>query len=195
MTFKEKLKREHPVRARLADPGCPEDYGYEPVNSECPCNTCEECWNREIPEVKTTSTQPVLKVMLDPGAIMPTRAHKNDGGLDLYATKGGWIFPKSRKVFGTGFHASIPAGFVGLLTSKSGMMLKGITSRGTIDSDYNGEIRAVLFNHSWKFIRIRQNQKISQLVILPIITPDLELVDSLDETERGNGGFGSTGKF
>lgn len=136
-----------------------------------------------------------MKVAVEVGAIVPRRAHVTDAGLDLCATKGGWIFPKSRKIFGTGFHASIPAGFVGLLTSKSGMMGKGITSRGTIDCGYTGEIRAVLFNHSWKFIRIRPNQKITQLVILPIITPDLELVDGLEETERGNGGFGSTGAF
>lgn len=137
-----------------------------------------------------------MKVAVEAGAFVPRRAHKNDAGLDLYATKGGWIFPKSKKTFGTGFHASIPAGFVGLLTSKSGMMDKqGITSRGTIDSDYTGEIRAVLFNHSWKFIRIKQHQKITQLVILPIIKPELELVDGLEETERGNGGFGSTGMF
>lgn len=136
-----------------------------------------------------------IKVVVDPGANIPTRAHKNDAGLDLYATKGGWIFPKCRKIFGTGTHASIPAGFVGLLTSKSGLMSRGITSRGTIDSDYTGEIRAVLFNHSWRFIRIKPHQKITQLVILPIITPDPEVVDNLLATDRGNGGFGSTGKF
>lgn len=136
-----------------------------------------------------------MKVAVEAGAVVPRRAHKNDAGLDLYATKGGWIFPKCRKTFGTGFHAAIPAGFVGLLTSKSGMMAKGITNRGTIDSDYTGEIRAVLFNHSWKFIRIRPNQKITQLVILPIITPDLELVDGLEDTERGSNGFGSSGIF
>ena len=136
-----------------------------------------------------------IKMVVDPGCCIPTRAHKKDAGLDLYATKGGWIFPKCRKTFGTGTHAAIPAGFVGLLTSKSGMMAKGITSRGTIDADYVGEIRAVLFNHSWKFIRIKPGQKITQLVILPIITPDPEIVDKLEETERGCGGFGSTGKF
>jgi dUTP pyrophosphatase len=136
-----------------------------------------------------------LKVAVDPGCDIPVRAHKDDAGLDLYATKGGWIFPKCRKTFGTGTHASIPAGFVGLLTSKSGMMSKGITSRGTIDSGYTGEIRAVLFNHSWRFVRIRRHQKITQLVILPIITPELEIVDGLEDTERGNGGFGSTGRF
>lgn len=136
-----------------------------------------------------------MKVMVDNGASIPNRAHKMDAGLDLYAKKGGLIFPKCRKVFGTGTHAAIPAGYVGLLTSKSGMMSKGITSRGTIDSGYTGEIRAVLFNHSWKFIKIKPYQKITQLVLFPIITPELELVDSMETTERGNGGFGSTGIF
>lgn len=135
-----------------------------------------------------------MKIVVDLGCVVPIRAHKTDAGLDLYATKSGWIFPKCRKVFGTGTHAAIPAGYVGLLTSKSGMMLKGLTSRGTIDSGYTGEIRAVLFNHSWRFVRIKKHQKITQLVLLPIITPELELVDKLDETERGDGGFGSTGK-
>jgi dUTP pyrophosphatase len=136
-----------------------------------------------------------MKIMVDVGANIPARAHKNDAGLDLYSMKDGWIFPKCRKVFGTGFHAAIPSGHVGLLTSKSGMMLKGITSRGTIDSGFTGEIRAVLFNHSWKFIRIRKGQKISQLVLLPIITPELEFSSSLEDTDRGTGGFGSTGAF
>ena len=137
-----------------------------------------------------------MKVAVDPGANIPTRAHKTDAGLDLYAKEGGWIFPFSRKAFDTGVHVAIPEGFVGLLTSKSGLMLnKGITSRGTIDSGYVGTIRAVLFNHSWKFIKIKPKQKITQLVILPIITPDPGIVDSLDDTERGNGGFGSTGAF
>lgn len=134
-----------------------------------------------------------MKVKID--GYMPMRAHSTDAGLDLFATKGGWIFPKCRKVFGTGLHASIPERYVGMLTSKSGMMKKGITSRGTIDSGYTGEIRAVLFNHSWRFVKIKPGQKITQLVILPIITPELELVSDLEETERGNGGFGSTGAF
>ena len=134
-----------------------------------------------------------MKVVLDPGASV-TRAHKNDAGLDLYATKGGWIFPKCRKTFDTGVHAEIPENFVGLLTSKSGLMAMGITSRGTIDSGYTGSIKAVLFNHSFRIVRIKKHQKVTQLVLMPIITPETELVDRLDETERGDGGFGSTGK-
>lgn len=137
-----------------------------------------------------------IKVVADEGANIPNRAHKSDAGLDLYATKGGWIFPFCRKAFDTGIHVAIPEGYVGLLTSKSGLMDKqGITSRGTIDCGYTGSIRAVLFNHSWKFIKIKPRQKITQLVILPIITPDPEVVGSLDATDRGKGGFGSTGAF
>ena len=136
-----------------------------------------------------------MKIAVDYGANIPIRAHKNDAGLGLFATKGGWILPKSRKIFGTGVHAEIPEGFVGMLTSKSGMMAKGITSRGTIDCGYTGEIKAVLFNHSWKPIRIKPNQKITQLVLLPIITPELDFVDCLGATDRGANGFGSTGAF
>lgn len=134
-----------------------------------------------------------MRVVVDVGANIPTRAHKDDAGLDLYATKGGWIWPKSRKVFGTGVHAEIPQGYVGMLTSKSGLMLKGITSRGTIDCGYTGEIRAVLYNHSWLPVRIKKGQKITQLVLMRIAYPTLEFVDTLTETERANGGFGSSG--
>lgn len=136
-----------------------------------------------------------IKIAVNPGCSIPIRAYANDAGLDLFATKDGWIFPKCRKTFGTGCHVAVPAGFVGMLTSKSGMMGKGVTSRGTIDSGYTGEIRAVLFNQSWWFKRIKKGQKITQLVLMPIITPELELVEELEDTERGTGGFGSTGKF
>lgn len=139
--------------------------------------------------------EPNLKVVVDQGASMPTRAHKTDAGLDLRAKKSGWIFPKSRKAFDTGIHTAIPEGYVGMLTSKSGMMLKGITSRGTIDSDYRGSIRAILYNHSWLPYHVKRGQKITQLVIMPIIIPELEYVNELEDTDRGDGGFGSTGRF
>lgn len=126
---------------------------------------------------------------------IPTRAHENDAGLDLYAREGGWILPKCRKTFGTGVHIAIPKGAVGFLTSKSGLMSEGITSRGTIDCDYTGEVRAILYNQSWLPKRIRKGQKITQLVIVPIIIPGLRIVSEMEDTERGDGGFGSTGKF
>lgn len=159
------------------------------------CGDCEFFDNRGGEYVEVPDSE-IMEVFVSPGSGIPTRAHKNDAGLDLYATKGGWIMPKSRKTFGTGCHAMIKPGFVGFLTSKSGMMAKqGITSRGTIDSGYTGEIKAVLFNHSWLPVKIKAGQKITQMVIIPIQTPEIECVDKLDDTARGEGGFGSTGQF
>ena len=136
-----------------------------------------------------------MKILLDPGAIMPTRAHETDAGLDLYSPVRQVIRANDREKIDTGVHVEIPQGYVGMITSKSGLMAKeGITSRGTIDCGYTGSIQAVLFNHSRKDYIVEKGQKITQLVIMPIITPTLELVDSLDDTERGAGGFGSTGK-
>jgi dUTP pyrophosphatase len=71
----------------------------------------------------------------------------------------------------------------------------GLTSNGVIDSGYTGSIRVKLYNHGQRAVRIHKEQKISQLVLLPIITPKLVVVDHLEETERGNGCFGSSGKF
>lgn len=135
-----------------------------------------------------------MKIALDFGSFMPTRAHKSDAGLDLYAMHSAVIPPCGHCKIETGVHAEIPVGYVGLLTSKSGLMSKGITSRGTIDSGYTGSIKAVLYNHSHNCFQIEAGQKITQMVILPIITPELEVVDSLDETDRADGGFGSSGK-
>lgn len=135
-----------------------------------------------------------LEVKLDRNAVMPNRAHKDDGGLDLFAAETVYIAPHTHEIVETGIHVAIPRGFVGLLTSKSGLMGKGITCRGTIDSGYTGSIKAVMFNHSGKAYKVEQGSKVTQLVILPIITPEVELVDFLEETERGANGFGSSGK-
>ena len=137
-----------------------------------------------------------LKVMLDDGAFMPTRAHETDAGLDLYATEDATIFRHGSFTFDTGVHVEIPEGFVGFLKSKSGLNVnQGIQSAGVIDCGYTGSIRVKLYNHGSGMVHIKRGQKISQLVLLPIITPELELVDALEETERGSGGFGSSGAF
>lgn len=135
-----------------------------------------------------------MRIQLDTGAKMPTRGHATDAGLDLYSMEDGYVFAGEHAIFNTGVHVEIPAGYVGLITSKSGLMAKGITSRGTIDSGYTGSIKAVLFNHGDKGYLVRKGDKITQLVLLPIITPELEVVEHLEETERANGGFGSTGR-
>jgi dUTP pyrophosphatase len=136
-----------------------------------------------------------MKMLLDTGAITPTRAHSTDAGLDLYSPIRKVIRANDWESIDTGVHLEIPQGYVGMVTSKSGLMAnEGITSRGTIDCGYTGSIKAVLFNHSKRDYIVEKGQKITQLVIMPIITPDLEIVDSLCDTERGNNGFGSTGK-
>lgn len=137
-----------------------------------------------------------LKVVLDPEAKMPCRAHSADAGYDLFSREDATIFPNSGGKFDTGVHIAIPEGYVGFLKSKSGLNVRhNCQSEGVIDSGYTGSIMVKLFNHGSQAVEIKKGQKISQLVLLPIITPDLEQVDSLEDTERGNGGFGSTGKF
>lgn len=135
-----------------------------------------------------------MKIKLDPGAYMPERAHDEDAGLDLRAKESAWVHPEEFIVIDTGVHVAVPHGYVGLITSKSGLMAQGITCRGTIDSGYTGSIRAVLYNHSKNGILVTAGDKICQLVLVPIIAPELELVAELEETERGDGGFGSTGR-
>lgn len=136
-----------------------------------------------------------MRIKLDQGAVMPSRAHEHDAGLDLYAAETAYIAPHSWVAVSTGVHAEIPKGFVGLLTSKSGLMAKhGLTCRGTIDAGYTGTIKAVVFNHSDQVYKVTAGDKVTQMVIMPIITPELELVDVLEQTERGGHGFGSTGK-
>ena len=149
-----------------------------------------------------------MKIKLDEGAIMPTRAHAFDAGLDLYAPKTvsipgskysssygyGKVYVGSRTV-DTGVHVQIPEGFVGFIKSKSGLMANyGLLTDGTIDSGYTGSIRVTMFNTTCKDYVINAGEKVAQLVIQPCVLPRLELVDELEETDRGAGGFGSTGK-
>lgn len=136
-----------------------------------------------------------MKVMLDKNTKMPTRAHEDDAGLDIYSREEKWVAAGSSATFDTGVHVEIPKGYVGFLKSKSGLNVKyGIVSEGVIDSGYTGSIVVKLYNHGDRHCLVKVNDKITQLVLLPIITPDLELVNSLDETDRGDKGFGSTGR-
>lgn len=136
-----------------------------------------------------------MKIKIDTGAKIPTRAHDTDAGLDLYAREAQIVPAKESAKFDTGVHIELPAGTVGMLKSKSGLNVKhGITSEGVIDVGYTGSIVVKLYNNSGYDYKVEAGDKISQLVILPILTPELEIVETLDDTERGSGGFGSTGK-
>ncbi len=135
-----------------------------------------------------------IKIMLDKGAKMPSRAHEWDAGFDLYARETQIIGGKEDGTFDTGVHIQIPKGYVGFLKSKSGLNVKsGINGEGVIDAGYTGSIVVKLYNHSGSDKRFNAGDKIIQLVLLPVFTPELELADSFEETERGDNGFGSSG--
>lgn len=137
-----------------------------------------------------------MKIKLDPGATrMPTRAHEADAGLDLYSRDTAIIWAGKSEVFDTGVHIELPKDTVGYIKSKSGLCMKHgiINTGGTIDEGYTGSIKVKLFNLGDTHYVVNKGDKIAQLVIHPILKPDLELVEELDETERGSNGFGSTG--
>lgn len=140
-----------------------------------------------------------MKINLDENAILPTRAHPYDAGLDLYMPMD--KAPQCIAPFGgsvtidTGVHIAIPQHFAGLVKSKSGLMVRHkIVTDGTVDCNYTGSIRVTLFNHGEASYTIRPGDKIAQLVIVPCCLPPLEVVEYLDRTDRGDNGFGSTGR-
>lgn len=137
-----------------------------------------------------------MKVKLDEGAKMPTKAHETDAGFDIYSKEKQIVPAKESAIFDTGVHIELPPNTVGMLKSKSGLNVKhGIVSDGVIDVGYTGSIKVKLYNHSGYDYTVEAGDKISQLVILPLADVGLlELVDCLGETDRGDNGFGSSGK-
>lgn len=136
-----------------------------------------------------------MKITLDEGAVMPQRAHKQDAGLDLFSREDRVILDGDSAVFDTGVHIELPPGTYGRLESKSGLNIHYdiVCLGGTIDEGYTGSIRVKLYNLGKKPYMIRKGQKIIQLTIIQCVRPELEIVDRLEETERGEKGFGSTG--
>lgn len=137
-----------------------------------------------------------MKIKLDKGAYAPVRAHRWDAGLDLRSPVDVIVLAKNSTVINTGVHMEIPAGYVGFLKSKSGLNVKhGLTTEGVIDCGYTGAIVVKVYNLSKTDYIIHRGDKITQLVLLPVYlgNPD-EIVDELEATERGDDGFGSTGK-
>jgi dUTP pyrophosphatase len=135
-----------------------------------------------------------MNVQLDPGAYMPDRAHVPDAGADLFTPVDFTLYGNSHKTIDTGVHIEIPYGYVGMVKSKSGLMLEGILTDGTVDSGYTGSIRVVLFNHSEHTRDFKAGEKIAQLVIMKIVSPAFEQVEKVNGGDRGDGGFGSTGR-
>lgn len=150
------------------------------------------------PELRTTqSGTPVATYRL---AVNRRRsadgAQEADAGLDLYSREYCMLRCGESACFDTGVHVAIPSGYVGMLKSKSGLNVRdGLTSEGVIDSGYTGSIVVKLYNHGERAVRIDKGQKISQLVILPCLLGKTVQADRLDDTARGDGGFGSTGRM
>ncbi len=138
--------------------------------------------------------------LLHPKAQVPTYGTKDAAGADLYACLEDpvTIKPGQTQFLPTGLAVAIPAGHVGLVLARSGLACKrGLAPAnkvGVIDSDYRGEVLVALHNHSAQQQRVEPGDRVAQLVIVPILSPSLRVVDDLSETERGEGGFGSTGR-
>ena len=136
-----------------------------------------------------------MKVKLDDFAFIPERAHNTDAGLDLKSPICIEIPARSSAVIDTGVHVDLPIGTVGFLKSKSGLNVNhDITSDGVIDVGYTGSIKVKLYNHGITTYQVLRGDKITQLVVVECHFPDVEIVEELDGTERGNKGFGSTGR-
>lgn len=136
---------------------------------------------------------------LSPGSILPTKTHEHDAGWDFYAPvnmEAVTLWPHQRMVIKTGISVAIPVGWYLQIMSRSGLACKGIDARaGVIDCTYRGEIGIVLHNDSNLTEReIKPGDKIAQGVFLPVPSVNWEEVDTLDDTARGSGGYGSSGR-
>ena len=135
-----------------------------------------------------------IKLLTDT-AIAPTYATDGSAGMDLYSDVGFHIYPGESALISLGISVEIDSDKVGLIWPRSGLAAKfGIdTGAGVIDPDYRGLVMVLLFNHGDETYVVKRGDRIAQLLIVPCYRPTIEIVDSLDETERGAGGFGSTG--
>lgn len=139
--------------------------------------------------------EPVIDCQLQPGAHLPQRAHPTDAGADLRALAACEIYPGEQKLVDTGVAVKIPRGFAGFIFNRSSQGKRGITiphSVGVIDSDYRGNLKVLLKNISEDPYIIQAGDRIAQLVVQRVELPTFR--DAWNDTQRGTGGFGSTGQ-
>lgn len=141
---------------------------------------------------------PIQVKKLDPGAILPMRAHAGDAGADLYAVEEVTLTPGERALVGTGIAIALPMGTVGLIHPRSGLAAKhGLTivnAPGTVDAQYRGELKVCLLNTDrTEPFTVTPGMRIAQLVVEKVELVEFVEADVLEETERGEGGYGSTG--
>jgi dUTP pyrophosphatase len=140
-------------------------------------------------------TQPTIACKIEPGARLPERAHPSDAGADLFSRDNCEIYPGEQKLVDTGIAVKIPRGFAGFIFNRSSQGKRGITiphSVGVIDADYRGNLKVLLKNISEDPYVIEAGDRIAQLVVQRVELPTF--YDAWNDTQRGTGGFGSTGQ-
>ena len=134
---------------------------------------------------------------VDPDAKLPYRANKGDAGLDLFSIEEKVIEPGETALIRTGIQIELPKGTEAQVRPRSGLALKHsvtiLNSPGTIDQGYRGEINVILINHGRELFQVEKQMRIAQMVIAPVLSVTLEEIDTLSASERGEGGFGSSG--
>ncbi|EXJ54425.1 dUTP pyrophosphatase [Cladophialophora yegresii CBS 114405] len=148
-----------------------------------------------VPKLTSTSHPPLLIKKLSPNATTPTRGSAFAAGYDLYASKPATIPARGKALVSTDLSIATPEGTYGRIAPRSGLAAKHFidTGAGVIDADYRGEVKVLLFNHADTDFEVNKGDRIAQLVLERIYTPEIVEVDSLEESVRGAGGFGSTG--
>jgi dUTP diphosphatase len=144
------------------------------------------------------SGEPLRVTRLDPRATLPTRAYPGDAGLDLYALETAVLEPGQRMSVPTGIAVEIPEGQAGLVLPRSGLAARFgialVNAPGLIDAGYRGEVRVLLLNTDRdQAVTIEPRDRIAQLVLVRVETPDVLEVEALELSQRGAGGFGSSG--
>jgi dUTP pyrophosphatase len=133
---------------------------------------------------------------MSPESKLPLYQHPGDAGLDLFSAVDDVIAAGEVKAIPTGIKMAIPEGFVGLIWDKSGLSLRGVHRlAGVVDAGYRGEVRVVLANLSREPFAIQRGMKIAQMLIQPVATVEVVEAEELGGTSRGEGGFGSSGRF
>lgn len=135
-----------------------------------------------------------VNIKLDKNAYMPKREHPTDAGADIRTPKGFTLMAGDSKIVHTGIHIETPENCAAIVKSKSGLYMKNsITTTGVVDEGFTGEVLVKLLNHG-NMIRFEAGDKIAQLLIVPVFYPEFEQVDEISGGERGDDGFGSTGR-
>jgi len=139
----------------------------------------------------------VLRVKrIHPEAKLPVYGHPEDAGVDLFSVVDRELAPGEVFAVPTGIQVAVPAGYVGLVWDKSGISLKGMHRlAGVVDSGYRGEVQVVMINLAAAPFSVRKGMKIAQMLVQPVAAVEVVESDSLDDTSRGQGGFGSTGLY